>query len=176
MSSLTPWLDGTIIGFVYLCAAFFLLLSCAKVHDLGFLTKIHSYAPYIAVLILFFSYVVGLAAHFVSQHIWITWFNHPEYAYHAPTQIAMTKDTPPDLLSSLGASYDTFVMFRHLILGFLFLGISLWFWFRKKAMPAVRWSLVVSCLLLSLFFAYTYHVERGLYLELLNTIKAMHGQ
>ncbi len=103
MISLTPWLGVTIFGFVYVTAGVFLFLSYAGEYRLGFLKHAQPYAPYLAVLVLFLSYLVGLVAHLLSQQVWVAFF-HSADAYNARRLIALQADTPRDLLTSLGNS------------------------------------------------------------------------
>ena len=167
MISLTPWLGVTIFGFVYVTAGVFLFLSYAGEYRLGFLKHAQPYAPYLAVLVLFLSYLVGLVAHLLSQQVWVAFF-HSADAYNARRLIALQADTPRDLLTSLGNSYDTMVIYRHLWPAFVFLGISLYAWLDGYAFRRLRWSSLIGCLLLALFFFYVWRVVRGQYLDLLD--------
>lgn len=171
MTSFTPWLNGTIAGFVYLCALIFIIMSCLKRYDLGFLEELRQFAPYVAVVVLFFSYVLGYAAQVCSQHIYINWLCHHEFDYSAAKQIAEQNRTPPDLVLASKNSYDIMVLFRLLTFAFLILAIALWTWLRKRgSSPRVGWTLGVTCLLLCMVCGYVWHIQKGSLLELLDGI------
>jgi hypothetical protein len=76
--SFTPWLSGTITGFVYLCAVFFLFLSFAH-KDLKFLTKLHPFEHCVAVVVVFFSYVLGMTGQYVCQAAYYMSLPHRDY-------------------------------------------------------------------------------------------------
>jgi uncharacterized metal-binding protein len=71
MGALIPWLQVTIAGFMYLCFLFFLILLIAKIDlDKIDFISIKEYFPYMAILIVFLSYVVGYSAHLLSQEVY----------------------------------------------------------------------------------------------------------
>jgi len=159
----TPWLSGTISGFVYLCAAFFLILSSAGRYDLKFLKNLGRFAPYIAVVTLFFSYALGLAAHFCCQWIYelgTGWLGSAE-RFRAAEHIAMQTRTPRDLLLSFYESYDAMALFRYLMVGFFLLAISLWLWLRKAEMRRLSWALFVACIILAFIFGLAWRIQRS---------------
>lgn len=174
MVSFLPWLGVTMPGIVYVTALFFLILAYAGKPDLDFGDNIKPYAPYIAILVLFFSYLVGLAAHFLTQRLWVLCFHHEE-VYSAAKQLSMHSNVPKEILTSLGESYDTLVTLRHLIISFFCLGVTLYVWLCEDRPIRVAVSLPVACWLLSLFFYYAYSVERGAYVPLVDTITARFG-
>lgn len=152
MVSFTPWLSGTITGFVYLCALFFLILPFLKKCDLSFLHKLQSLAPYLAVVVVFFSYAVGLAAHYCFQELQELHnviCNYPEN-YLAQAQIMEQKIVPPGVLSWKFQAYDTMVLFRYLMLGFVLLAISLGNLFRMNRVSSLRWMWVFTSIMLSI--------------------------
>ena len=130
MFSMSLWLEVTIAGFVYLAAAFFTILAFAGKDDLGFLNSIREFIPYLALIVLFASYVVGMTAHILMQEV-VIWF-FPEYGFTAGIQLALQQNTPREILTSLGYSYGAMLLLRHLALASLFLAVSLLIWLRKK--------------------------------------------
>ena len=68
MGQLIPWLQVTIPGFVYTTAVFFFLLTVYNKSNLDF-NDFKEYLLYIAILIVFISYVVGFAVHLTTEQI-----------------------------------------------------------------------------------------------------------
>jgi len=65
--SLTPWLEITIVGFVYTVSLFLLLLLSIRKYNLNIDSRVRDHLPFIAILIVFTSYVVGQAMHLLMQ-------------------------------------------------------------------------------------------------------------
>jgi hypothetical protein len=63
MTSATLWIEITIAGSVYLFALFFVFLRIADISDLTFLTRENALLPYIAIVAVGTSYVLGIVAH-----------------------------------------------------------------------------------------------------------------
>ena len=127
MTLWTPWLEVTITGFVYLVAILFFLLRLLKVKNLTFLDSLRPYAPYIAVVTLFSSYVCGLVAHLALAKL-LALFS-PELRYFSPRKIIQAHLRAPEYLTnSVGVSYTNFVLLRHLAIATWMLGISLSLW------------------------------------------------
>jgi hypothetical protein len=121
--NLTPDIYNTIYGFVYLSATFFLILYFAKISDLSFLQQFKSFAPFISIVVLFLSYVVGQIAYIVSEGLFGT--------YDAQKEIAIRMQTPEKLQAILSSAYATLVTIRHLIAGSALLGVSIFVWLGK---------------------------------------------
>lgn len=169
MSSFTAWLSVTIFGFVYVAAAFFLVLWIAGEKDLNFLKNCQQYSPYLAIIAVSLSYVVGLAAHFVSDYVWTKWLC-PSDAKSAGDLLSLRERTTPYLLEQLGRTYDTLVLLRHLFLAFFMLFITSNGWLRTNHSRKLTWAVAIVCLCAAVFFFLAWQVQRGLYIDFRDAI------
>ena len=77
MSQLVPSIQFTISGFVYLAFLFFTILTLIRKYEIN-LSKIpREYLPFLAILVVFLSYVLGYTAYLSSQ-LFIFWI-YPSY-------------------------------------------------------------------------------------------------
>jgi hypothetical protein len=171
LSSFTPWLSATIFGFAYVTAAFFLVLWIARLDNLKFLKDCREFAPFLAVLTVSLSYVVGLTAHYVSDYVWVTCVC-PSDAPSATNLMWMREKTPAGVLQELGNAYDTLVLFRHLFFGSLLCLITIFGWLSKNHLPRLKWTIGFVCLFATVFFCIAWRYEHSIYIDFLKVIKA----
>lgn len=166
MSSFTPWLSATIFGFVYVTATFFLFLWIAGINDLRLLSDSREFAPYLAILVVSLSYVVGVATHFVSDYIWVNYFRTEDAKSGADLK-RIREEKRKDLLEELGRRYDTLVLLRHLFLGFLLLLITISGWLISNHLGPLRYAVgfVCVCLFATLLFFFAWRFQRPSYID-----------
>jgi len=157
MVQLIPWLQVTIPGFVYLTAIFFFLLALSGKYDLNF-TGIKEYIPYIAILILFFSYVIGYTIHLTFEKI--IFFIYPGLNKPLAYLINIHNRMSKDLYKSYDDSYSNLILFRHLFIATILLGISLFNWFRKGKLQRLKWNSFITCIIFALLFLIAYFVAQ----------------
>ena len=158
MASLVPWIEVTITGFLYLFAIFFLTLRFLRIGNLRFLKKDAELLPYIAILAVFFSYVLGLAAHLVADKL-ITYL-FPYFAFDANANIKIFQAVPEDLQRKFGESYSNLVLFRHLVIASFTIAISMFSWFWGKQPTDLKWRVVIVCLFILDLFLIAYSAHR----------------
>ena len=158
MTSLLPYIQGTFFGFLYLTALFFLMLSFLKINDLTPSPIIEKFAPFIAIVIVFASSIIGLAAQSIMVKILGLIFSD-----NTPNIADSIVDNPliSDYLKNVFyAYYSNLVMFRHLFTGSILVGISLFVWLRKQDSKYRRY--LPSCFyLLAIIFAIAYFTTRS---------------
>ena len=157
MGQLIPWIQVTISGFVYVSAVFFLLLSLAHKYDLSF-KDTRYYLPYIGILLIFLSYVIGYSAHLVFEKI--LFCLNPEYKLTLSKLLSIRENMSDILYKSYNDSYSNLVMFRHLVIATVFLGFSLYNWFRKSRMQKFKYYALITCFLFTMIFLIAYLMKR----------------
>jgi hypothetical protein len=162
LGQLIPSIQVTIFGFVYVSALILFFLSLANKHDLIF-KETRTYFPFIAVIILFFSYVVGYTAYVSSEKIIFMIF--PQFYSGAVEAMQLRKRISENLYSAFIDRYTNMIMFRHLFLSTILLMPSLYIWFRKSKLPKFRWYSVIFCLIISILFLIAYMFARESLLE-----------
>jgi hypothetical protein len=165
MGQLIPWIQITIPGFVYVSSVFFLILFFAGKYDLTFSKDTREYVPFIAILAIFFSYVVGFSAHLISEKVISIICS--EYKLSISNFKGMQKIISDNVFKSLSDTYVDFVMLRHLSVSTFFLGLTLYNWFRKSKTPQFKWLSISACFLFTIIFVYAYFEQK----EILNVIK-----
>jgi hypothetical protein len=168
MVSITPWLEITIAGAVYVAAACILFLSFADKRNFTLTDNTRPLIPYIAVMMLFFSYVVGLSIHYLTVYVLVSC--HPEFGFDAARQLGPYDKDMLERLAKLGSAYGTMVMFRLLFPGFFFLAISVLVWYWTHSNRRLRWSAVSICLAFSLFFLCTWLVHKDIYIQVRDAV------
>jgi len=151
MGELIPWIQVTISGFVYLTAGFFILLSIFKKYDFTFI-NIKDYLPYLAILTVFLSYAVGYAAHLAIQPV--VYLIRPEFAPTGEKMMTLLSLTEKsnEVYKSINDTYSNLVMFRHLFIATILLGISLCIWLWKNNNKYYRWKFLITCFLFAVLF------------------------
>lgn len=155
MGQLIPWLQVTIPGFVYTTAVFFFLLTVYNKSNLDF-NDFKEYLLYIAILIVFISYVVGFAVHLTTEQI--LFYIQPNFST-PPGILTTLKGNNPKIYQSINDNYSNLVMFRHLVLSTSLLGIFLSRWLRNNKSIKVGWVRFFSILLV-IIFSISYYVIR----------------
>ena len=174
MVSITPWLEVTISGFIYVAAAFFLFLRITGSYDLTLPQSLHDYIPYLVILILFLSYVVGLSTHMVVAKV-ISYL-HTEYKFDASNQIKIQTLVPDQLRATFGLAYGSLAMYRHLFIATFLLSLTLFAWLYKSPFVKFKWPLTIFCLLLAILFLGAWRIQSGLYGELRDSINSTYAR
>lgn len=163
MGQLIPSIQVTLFGFVYVTALIFFFLSLANKHDLIF-KETRAYFPFIAIIILFASFVVGYTAYVSSEKI--IFMIYPGLKYGATEAIHMRKNISEDLYKTFMDRYTYMIMFRHLFIAtFFFLMPSLYVWFRKSRLPKFKLYSVLLCIAFSIFLLIAYIMARESLIE-----------
>ena len=170
MGQLIPWLLVTISGFVYVCAIFFFLLALAGKYDLNF-KGIKDYLPYIAILVIFISYVIGYTMHLTFEKILL--YILPELKKPASDILDVPQKLSKDMYKTYLDLYSNFVMFRHLVIATSLLGISLYIWFRKSRMQKFKWYSLIICAIFIIFFLVAYLQKRESLIEINQLISSL---
>ena len=166
----TPWIEVTITGFVYVIVIFFLVIRLLNIRTLSFLKGLESYAPYIALVTLFSSYVSGLVAHMAIAKL-IACFR-PEVRFFTPEKIVQLHEAAPEYLrNSMGLSYGNLVLLRHLAISVFLLGIALFLWLDPRQYQRQKVVLPLTCLFLSAVFTATYLAHRPDFIQLREIMK-----
>ncbi len=167
----TPWIEVTIAGFVYISAIFFFILYLLKIRRLTFLKCLQPYAPYIAFVVLFSSYVCGFVAHTASSKLYAL-FSH-DFKYCSPERIILNNERVPNyLLNSLALMYNNLVLFRHFSIATLLLGVALFLWLDPKQFRRQRIVVSLTCIIIPVIFVITYFVCRPDLLQLCEMMRA----
>jgi hypothetical protein len=152
LGQLIPWIQVTIAGFVYIASAFFVILKLVNKKNLQFV-HVKEYLPYLAILVVFLSYAVGYSAHLVSKTCIIDEF-YSEYKLTQDKSRKLTelKENREELYQSLNDNYSNLVMFRHLFVATILLGISLFIWFYKHEKRKLKWIALITCIVFAAVF------------------------
>jgi len=117
-------------GLIYLTAVFFLFLFFLKKYDLFFFKSLLDYAPYIAIILLFLSYIVGDFCQIFLDRI-VNLIND-----NSDIRLKMIKYARDHKSISIEQSYESItytfnklVMIRHFIVSIFFLDVCLFLWF-----------------------------------------------
>jgi hypothetical protein len=170
VSQFIPWIQGAIPGFVYVSAFFFVIQFFAGKKNLKYDGVVSGYLPYIAIIVVFFSYVVGLSSYLISEKI--IYCIYDKYTPHITKLIELQKNIPEKVYLSYRNTYEDLIMLRHLSASTLILGISLYNWFRKSEYPKFKWLSLNTCILFTAFFVLAYCAQRELLIELRTSISA----
>jgi hypothetical protein len=163
LGQLIPSIQVTLFGFVYVSALILFSLSRGNKHDLVF-KEARAYFPFIAIIILFASYVVGYTAYVSSEKI--IFMMYPGLKYGATEAINMRKSISEDLYKVFIDRYTNLIMFRHLFIAILFfLMPTLFIWFRKSKLPKFRWYSILFCITFSIFLLIAYIMTKESLLE-----------
>ncbi|MGA3245423.1 MAG: hypothetical protein ABSE41_12460 [Bacteroidota bacterium] len=169
MGSLIPWIEVTIAGFIFVSAAFFAFLRYAQIYSLDYPQKVGALLPYVAIASAFLSYVVGFSAHLVVHGaigtLWPSTKSTPDQLIALQTQL------PEQLRYTFGHTYGNLVMLRLIVIALICLAISLHLWLPKVSIPRRR-PFYVTCWLLAAILSVAYFVQRQLYVEMNNDIRA----
>jgi len=152
MASLIPHIWCIVFGFVYLSAFFFFILSFLKINNLELPNYMHymqNYVPYLAVIVIFSSSIVGFAAQTLIEKVIV--FKYPEYAYNYNVANAIVNR------QEINDVYANLILFRHLCFATLLFGISLFIWLRKQQ-SRFRYRLPLAFCFLSLLFMMSYFI------------------
>jgi len=168
MLSFIPWIEVTIVGAVYLAFLLFLILKMLSVYNFDFLSNKVSYLPYIAVVLAFLAYAVGLAVHLVSSEI-ISCLA-PQYKFEVSKQINFQQNASEQLRQTFGSAYGSLVMFRHLFVSFMLLAFAILLWLKKHTYAKNKWLAFAVCVFFSLLFLWAWRTEAGLFSQLRDKI------
>ena len=166
MGSLIPWLEVTIPGVIYLTAFAFALLCLYKV-DTEKLNRLYDKAkpifPYLSVIIVFTSYIIGLMAQFIME--WLIGLKYDDFKFDADYSLNFQREVPEGLARWVGGGYANLIMIRHLILSVVFLASfsSLW---RKRIGRKVDKRIFVVWLFLLVILSGAYLIHRSGFKEL----------
>lgn len=165
MVTITTWMYLIIPGFVYLSASFFIFLYFAKIYEIKINTGIKEYLPYIAILLIFISYVIGHCFNLALERIlfWIC----PNIKNAAIT-LYENKHITNHQIESIKDGYASLVMIRHLIISTIALGISFIIWIRKTALSKFKSFAIFTVILLEAIFILAYLGEREIFNNLKN--------
>jgi hypothetical protein len=158
MSSLIAWIEITITGFLYLAALLLLTLPLFGIENLRSLKRTPQYLPYLAILTILFSYVMGMASHAIVEKI-IAHF-YPAFAFYPRENITLFQIVPEHLQRTLGDSYSSLMLFRHLTISTCILAFAMLSWFWKKQPWDLRWKAFLVCLFFFDIFLIAYAADR----------------
>lgn len=175
MDSVFQWTTGSLYiivpGLIYLVVAFFLILIAIGKFDLTFIKSMNNYLTFIFILILIFSYILGLSCQIVLEKI--IWLIHDssEKTFDNIIKHLDNQGKPySDLeIFSLSVSYSKLLMFRHLVISFflLFIALSVWLNNYESKNLKIKWF-ALSCIFFENFFLIIYFLQRDIHLKLLH--------
>jgi hypothetical protein len=157
MTSIIPYIWAVVFGFVYLLSILFFVLTILKIRSVKIPKEAEKYAPYIAVLVIFSSSIIG----FVAQTLMgkFIGFLFPSNILSVSDEMSRIQSVPETLRIFSNNTYSALQLVRHLFLATILLGVSLKIWIPiekiryKKYIPIFCWSL-------SLIFLLTYYFLR----------------
>jgi hypothetical protein len=152
------WIELTIPGFLYLLTGFFLFLLCFNINDLKFLQNTRDYLPYISIIIIVLSSIVGHTAYKVLQHL--IYFVRPKFKYNATNNVKLIRKVPEIFQTPLSESYIVFVFFRHLIIGTFSVGCVLVIWLGCSNNTQYQYPIILICVIFIFLFILSYIFQR----------------
>jgi len=151
MVSITDWMYLIIPGFVYLSAFFFTLLLSTRTNKIKINKSVREYLPYIAIIVLFSSYILGLSFNLAFERLYF-WICQNK----SPVPTVQNHTISDRNIEQIDQVYAGLVMFRHLIISTIWLGISFFFWLRKNTLSRLKWHVLIFCFLLNVVFVLAY--------------------
>ena len=159
MNTLTPWLEVTITGFIYLCSIVFIMLSIAKKRDVNTVHIFKEYLPYVSVIILFLSYVIGLSAYLIVQNV--IFYFIPSVGYEPAIISSIQEAITEKQYRSFENGYATLVMLRHLVISYAFFAISFFVWLNASTFIQWRKAFLIFSIILEIIFVLAYCSQRS---------------
>ena len=160
MVTITNWMYLIIPGFVYLTAIFFYILIFSRKYRLEITKEIREYLPYLSILIIFISYIIGHSFNLAFERI---------YLCICPSELkndTITLNANKDLLESMYSCYAGLVLFRHLFISTLLLGIALSRWLSKgRILRRKKFKFYIIIILFEAIFALAYWGARELFIS-----------
>lgn len=172
------WIEMTIAGFVYVTAGFILIVSCIPINNLSFLSHVSAYAPYASVALVFLSNVIGYSAHQILEILYslFKWIRDKVHKsmnrqdiqndHDKGSDLILHTDVPDRVIEHVKSTYSTFVLFRHLSIGFILLLLSLWHWNVEVHLTMLRSVSMIICALLAFLCIVTYCCVRPILIQL----------
>ncbi|MBI4535161.1 MAG: hypothetical protein HY708_02710 [Ignavibacteriae bacterium] len=180
MDSKSIWFEVTIAGLVHFLALVFFVLACFQIGSLPTVANVEHYLPYVSALVIGFSYVIGLSAHYVVPIVgekllpdsWRKWLRHqhetPPSADVASLTVKALLYGNEVLFQLRRRIYNTLVLFRLLTSGFFCLGISASLWMYRTETGVLWWFPAPTGFLLGILFAWLYSLQYPKYASIEN--------
>jgi len=149
-------------GFAYVTAVFFAFLTFADIRTLDDFANLHDYMPYVSTLIIFFSYLVAIAAYPIMQ--WIVETISP--CKFDAAQVLRNQQKPSEVRKSWELSYADLVMLRHLVAAMILLAVFLPVWLGRSSMSAYSCRALWACVSVALMFTFGYLAQRKFYIQM----------
>jgi len=149
------WLYLMIPGFIYLLAIFFILQRFTNDYILK-LSNIHLMLPYISILTIIASYTTGLTIHYAFEKVLQT-IRSKKKRESENQKLSDLDSKPSEFRADWSYYYAFLVMFRHLFISTIILGISLWLWFNHKSKPELAWTFLLTGITFSLIILIAYY-------------------
>ena len=163
MVTITNWLYLIIPGFVYLSALFFYILILSKKYRLEINTEIRVYLPYLSILIIFSSYIIGHSFNLAFERL-LFWI------YPGLKNSSISPNADKNLLELINGCYANLVMFRHLFFSTIALGIALSIWLHNGKLLVIKkqFKFIVIILFVIAVFGLAYWGARELFISTQN--------
>ena len=156
------WIELTIPGFLYLLVGFFLVLFSMNKKDFDFLPDqdMKDYLPYISIIIIVLSSIIGYTAYKVSERI-VYCFRKKKY--DAINEIKFMLNVPEHLQTRRNDLYIVLVFYRLLIPGTFLLGCVSGIWLLCSEKLQYLWPIIFISVIFVLLFIITYILHRKTY-------------
>jgi hypothetical protein len=156
------WVQHTVSGFLYIVSGFFLALRCFGIYDFNFLQCARDYLPYLFLGVIALSSIIGYSAQNILEFLIRLIF--PKFKYNAIDEVNLTQKLIEPLQKRRHNYYVVLILFRHLVVGTLFLWASLLLWLCSGN---INYSCPVSIICLSFtgVFTITYLLHRQSFKE-----------
>jgi predicted tellurium resistance membrane protein TerC len=166
MKSVSNWLFDLIYfllpGFLYLSVAFIIIQHLSDNYLLNLIKDNKEYFPYISILTIAISYVIGLSMYLASEQF-IFWII-PKFKKKG---ISFGNNSKEKQIS-YQKNRETFIMIRHLIFSIFLLGISLLLWSNDSEKPELQRFLFytfIICMIFSAILIIAYIFQRNIMIE-----------
>ena len=144
-------------GFVYLLAFFFYFLTITGKYDFEFFKGIREYLPYIAIIIVFTSYIIGHSFNLALERI-VFWAS--EEMYSQRLLLFEGNELNNNQIEIISETYSGLVMFRHLIISIAVFGIIFLVWMNRSSWKKFRCHIVFIIIILEILFILAYCAAR----------------
>lgn len=153
------WIELTIPGFLYLLTGFFIFLIYYNINDLKFLQNAKDYLPYISIIIIVLSSVVGHTAYKVLEHL--IYLLRPKFKFNVTYDFNLSIKVPEKLKNRMAEYYVVLVFFRHLIVGTFSFGCALVIWLGCTNNSQYQYPIILISVVFIFFFVLSYVLHRN---------------
>jgi hypothetical protein len=155
MTSIIPFLWAVVFGFVYLLSIMFFVLFILKIQSIKMSKGVEKLAPYIAVIVIFSSSIIGFAAQTIIGKF--IGFLFPSKVLSINKEMSIIQTVPETLRILSNNTYSALQLVRHLFIATFLLGVSIRKWIPKenirykKFIPIICWAFSMIFLVTYLF-------------------------